>query len=158
MGYAEYTTVPAENSRAEIERIICRYAGRDAEFSSGRRAGQAAILFVAHGRRVQFIVPLPTGQEAEIKARRKNAASGSVVTESQREAWIEQESRRRWRCLLLAIKAKLEVVETGIATFEEEFLAHIVAADGKTIYERIQMEEISGKKLLPALEKTRHPA
>jgi hypothetical protein len=157
MGYAEYTTVPAENTRAEIERIICRYAGREAEFSFGRMAGQAAIMFVACGRRVKFVVLLPTNEEAEVKSRRKNAAAGSAVTESQREAWIEQETRRRWRCLLLAIKAKLEVVETGIATFEEEFLAHIMVDDGNTIYEKIQMEAISGKKLLSGVEKLRHP-
>ena len=155
MGYAEHTTVPAENSRAEIERVICQYAGRDAEFSSGRRAGEAGILFVAHGRRVKFTVPLPTEAEAEIKTRRKNAAADSVVTESQKNAWIEQETRRRWRCLLLAIKAKLEVVATEISTFEEEFLAHIVVDDGKTIYEKIRVME--GKKLLPALEKPGHP-
>jgi hypothetical protein len=155
MGYAEHTTVPAENSRAEIERVICRYAGRDAEFSFGKMAGQAAILFVAHGRRVKFVVKLPTGAEAEIGAKRKNAAAGSMVTESQKEAWIEQETRRRWRSLLLVIKAKLEFVASDITKFEEEFLAHIVVEDGETIYEKIRVME--GKKLLPALEKPGHP-
>ena len=139
----------------EIERIICRYAGRDAEFSSGRMAGQAAILFVAHGRKVKFVVRMPTAEEAEIGARRKNAVAGSLVAESRKEEWIERETRRRWRCLLLAIKAKLEVVETGISTFEEEFLSHIVVEDGKTVYEKIQSME--GRRLLPALEKSGHP-
>ena len=34
MRYAEATTVPAASSRAEIERIVCRHAGR---FAGGRR-------------------------------------------------------------------------------------------------------------------------
>ena len=38
----------------------------------------------------------------------------------------EQEERRRWRALLLVVKSKIEAVRTGIAIFEEEFLAHIV--------------------------------
>jgi len=152
MSYADGTTVSAERSRAEIETIVCKYAGRDAEFSSGRMAGMAAILFVAKGRRVKFVVPLPTDKEAEVKAKRKNAGSWSTVTDAQKETWIEQETRRRWRCLLLAIKAKLEVVETGIATFEEEFLAHLVRADGQTIYESIQAAVVNGQRLLPAAE------
>jgi hypothetical protein len=41
--------------------------------------------------------------------------------------------RARWRALALVIKAKLEAVESGITTFEEEFLAHIVLPDGTTL-------------------------
>jgi hypothetical protein len=41
--------------------------------------------------------------------------------------------RARWRALLLVIKAKLESVESGIATFEEEFMAQIVLPDDQTV-------------------------
>ena len=54
-------------------------------------------------------------------------------TDKQMWAAYEQEVRRRWRALVLCVKAKLEVVESGISTFEQEFLAHIVVAGGKTI-------------------------
>lgn len=40
--------------------------------------------------------------------------------------------KQRWRALLLCIKAKLEAVDSGIATFEQEFMANIVMPDGKT--------------------------
>jgi hypothetical protein len=152
MSYAEETTVSAERSRAEIETIVSRYAGRDTDFVSGRAAGMATIFFVAHGRRVKFTVPLPTSEEAEIKAKRKNAASWSTVTDTQKEAWLEQETRRRWRCLCLAIKAKFVAVESGSFTFEEEFLSHLVRPDGKTIYESIQAAVLNGQRLLPAAE------
>ena len=39
------------------------------------------------------------------------------------------------RVLALVVKAKLEAVECGIATFEEEFYAHIVMPGGKTLYQ-----------------------
>jgi hypothetical protein len=46
----------------------------------------------------------------------------------------EAEKRRRWRCLLLSIKAKLETVANGILTFDEEFLANIVVpGTGETV-------------------------
>jgi hypothetical protein len=38
---------------------------------------------------------------------------------------------------MLAIKAKLEVVETGISTFEAEFLPHTVMPDGRTVAEHV---------------------
>ena len=34
---------------------------------------------------------------------------------------------------MLAIKAKLEVVETRISEFESEFLAYVVLPDGRTV-------------------------
>jgi hypothetical protein len=36
------------------------------------------------------------------------------------------------------IKAKLEAVETGIATFEDEFMAHVIMPDGKRVAEHVQ--------------------
>jgi hypothetical protein len=35
----------------------------------------------------------------------------------------------------LAVKAKLEVVESGISTFEDEFMPHIVLPSGQTVSE-----------------------
>ena len=50
---------------------------------------------------------------------------GAIVT--------AEEVRRRWRALLLVIKAKLESVESGIETFEEAFASQIVLANGQTV-------------------------
>ena len=44
----------------------------------------------------------------------------------------------------MVIKAKLEAVESGIVTFEQEFLAHLVLPDGATV----------GDRVLPELENT----
>ena len=54
-------------------------------------------------------------------------------SEAQVGAAYEQAVRQRWRALALVIKAKLEAVETGITSFEEEFLAHIVLPSGQTV-------------------------
>lgn len=145
--YAEGTTVSAINSRLEIEKIILKYAGQGAEFAYMQRDGFADIVFAAHGRRVRFTLPLPTREEAAKGAMRRG--DWRVCTDVGRiAAWREKESMRRWRCLVLAIKAKLEVVESGIATFEEEFLAHIVNPAGITVYQAIKNAE-DGSRLLP---------
>jgi hypothetical protein len=127
VSYAEDTRVSAEQSRNEIERILARY-GADA-FMYGVDGGQAAIGFRVHERYVRFMVALPDRDEMRTRLFRGRPQRR---TDAQADQAVEQEIRRRWRCLALAIKAKLEVVETGIATFEEEFLAHIVLANGAT--------------------------
>jgi hypothetical protein len=131
--FAEGTVTPVEKSQAEIHRLLRRYGAT--EFSSGWHHGGAAISFVFKARRVSFNVPHPTAKD--IPSGTRNGA-----------AWIEGEERRRWRCLVLGIKAKLEFVAQGIATFEEEFLSHIVTPNGQTVYERLTSSAETKLKLL----------
>lgn len=71
---------------------------------------------------------------------------------NQHKAW-EQACRQRWRALALAIKAKLEAVEAGITTFEDEFMAHIVLPDGSTFgsWARPQIAKVYELNAMPAL-------
>ncbi len=41
--------------------------------------------------------------------------------------------RSKWRALVLVLKGKLESVESGIATFEEEFMPFIVMPNDQTL-------------------------
>lgn len=125
--YAEGTSVTPERSQAEIATILRRY-GADG-FAYGWEGSQAAVTFAAQGRRVRFVVPLPHRDDHAY------SDGGRARKPAQIDAAVEAEVRRRWRALTLAIKAKLEVVETGISTFEEEFLAHIVLPSGRTVAE-----------------------
>jgi hypothetical protein len=129
VSYAENTSVPVERSKAEIERVLERYGAEG--FMYGIRQDRAVIAFEANARHVRFILPFPDPQSPEFVTtptgrRRKGDAVNSAY---------DQEVRRRWRALALAIKAKLEAVDTGITEFDEEFLAHIVMPGGKTVAE-----------------------
>jgi hypothetical protein len=127
--YAEGTTVDVGKTRQDIERLVRKFGAES--FTGGWDKGSASVSFTMHGRYVRFRLELP------IKERFQGA--------------YEREERRRWRCLLLAIKAKLEVVETGIATFDEEFLAHVVMPDDLTVWERMKLMEGEGRPMLPAV-------
>jgi hypothetical protein len=48
---------------------------------------------------------------------------------------VESELKRRWRALVLIVKAKLELVASGGSTFEVEFLAHTMLPNGDTVGE-----------------------
>ena len=124
--FAAGTDVSVEKTRAEIESTVRRYGASG--FVSGWEDDRAVVQFKAANRRVKFILNLPSQAEA---------AGVMVKSTAAKNAW-EQECRQLWRALLLLVKAKLEAVESGIVTFEEEFLAHVVMEDGATVYERVR--------------------
>ena len=130
MKYASQTTVPSEKTKMEIETIIRKY-GAD-QFISGWATDAAVIGFTMKGKMVKFFLPMPNPKDPKYfrtptGRMRHNGAAEAAKRDH------DQETRQRWRALLLVIKAKLEAVEAGITTFEEEFLAHIVMSDGKTV-------------------------
>lgn len=130
--YAENTAVSSEKSRAEIERVLQRYGA--GSFMYGWSGSNAMVGFEANGRRIQFNLDLPDKTAKEFT---HTPSRGTKRTETQAlESW-EQACRQRWRALALCIKAKLEAVECGITTFEEEFLAHIVLPNGQRVSEHV---------------------
>jgi hypothetical protein len=149
MRYAAKTQVSANRSRDEIERTLTRYGASG--FLYGWQQDMAMLAFTYEGKQIKFLLELPDKQEFRTtptgRARRNEDA---VVKE-----W-EQATRQKWRALSLVIKAKLEGIESGISTFEDEFMAWIVTADGKQVRDHVlpRIEEMyrTGKmqKLLPA--------
>jgi hypothetical protein len=156
MSFAEGTMVPAERSRAEIEQMLRRYGA--SQFVSGWDHDRALVGFSAHGRQLRFVLAMPKPDEHRFThTKRANALFEKRRNEQQARAAYEQEIRRLWRALALVIKAKLEAVESGIATFEEEFMPWVVLPDGSTVGQfmapQIARAYESGEmpKLLPGL-------
>lgn len=129
--YAKETKVPVIQSRAEIERLLATH--KCSQFMCGTDYDHhiARVQFKAYNRFVRFVIALPDRGQFARYGSRKGA-----------EKW-EQAERQKWRALLLVIKAKLECVESNIATFEEEFLAHIVMPNDKTVAELV-LPQIEG--------------
>lgn len=138
MSFAEKTRVPVSQSRGEIERLVLKH--KCAQFMSGTDYdnGLVRVQFKAHDRFVRFTIHLP-----------KKATLGDRKDQER----YEQEERQLWRRLLLVVKAKLESVESGITTFEQEFLAHIVMPNDRTVFELIvrQIESAYSTGTMPKL-------
>lgn len=96
-------------------------------FSYAWTATHDKLEFAWQGKHIRFL--LPRFADADVKKRHPRAR----WTPLQLQQAHEQADRQRWRALLLVIKAKLEAVESGIAIFEQEFLAFVVLADGRTV-------------------------
>lgn len=144
MRYAESTSVSSEKSRAEIERTLQRYGATG--FMYGWQKDSALVAFEMNGKSIKFILPLP---ERESFAR-TGGNHPRRRTENQIAAAWEKACRQRWRALTLCIKAKLEAVESEITTFEHEFLAHFVTANGQTVGDRL-IPQLSANLNSPAL-------
>lgn len=119
--YAEDTSVSTDKSIAEIRSTVRRYGAT--EFMHAEGDTQAVIMFSMHDRRVMFRVNMPDPKSKEFL---RTPGRGLPRTAQQaHQAW-EQACRARWRSLSLVVKAKLEAVASGIVSFEQEFLGHIV--------------------------------
>lgn len=110
--YAYRTKVPVGQSKAEIEKILARFGASG--FGYMTQGGSAIVMFEAQGRRIRFSLPAP-------KERSEQAYAA--------------EERRLWRSLAMAIKSKLDIVRSGIATFEQEMLPYTMLPDGRTFHE-----------------------
>ncbi len=146
--YAEQTGVSSERSRAEIERTLRRY-GAD-QFVYGWGLEGAVVGFTAHGRSLRFVLPMPSRTAREFT---HTPGRGLRRTPAQIEAAYEQAVRQRWRALALVIKAKLEAVQSGIAEFEDEFLAYVIMPNGQTLgdYVRPQLDAAYDTGRMPIL-------
>jgi hypothetical protein len=133
VSYASTTSVPVDRSQSEIKKILAKYGASG--FAYGENKEQSVVLFEMAGRRIKFILPMP-------KQPGEHATGASVKA-------YDQLCRSRWRSLVLAIKAKLECVESGITTLEQEFMAHIVLPNGQTVgsvmLPQIAASYVSGK-------------
>lgn len=114
--FAEDTKVPVDRTRQDLERLL-RGAGAEG-YATAWDPTQDLVEFLWKGKQIRFVLP-----------RLATSSTGRR----------DQEERRRWRALLLVVKAKLEAVQSGISVFEQEFLGYIVVpATGRTIYEHAQ--------------------
>lgn len=128
--YASATDVSSSTSREEIERTLQRYGAT--QFAYGWNGSHAVVGFVINERQVKFVLPLPDRNSDEFTltpARRNRRSPGDAAKA------YEQAVKQKWRALALVIKAKLEAVESGIVTFEDEFAMHMVLPDGRTVRE-----------------------
>jgi hypothetical protein len=129
--FAVDTKVPVSQTRAEIEATLTKFGATSFAFAT--QPNKATIMFQSNSRHVRFDLPLPKDTS---------------------EARTAKLHREKWRALFLAIKAKLVSVETGIETFEEAFMSHIVLADGATVGDRVKpaiAAEYKSGKAMPLL-------
>lgn len=127
MTYAKTTQVSTSQSEIQIKVILKKHGATG--IMIGENEEMLAIQFSMQNRQIRFIIPFPKSSDDEIKF----TDSGKPRSESAIDTALKQVLRQRYRLLFLVVKAKLEAVKSGVVSFEEEFLAHTVMSDGKTV-------------------------
>lgn len=127
--YAENTDVSSDRSKAQIERTLQRYDADQFYSAADWKDGHAMIGFRFNEKQIRFVLKMPSKDDREFHETPtgRDRTAGAAL-----KAW-QQACRQRWRALALVIKAKLEAVESGICSFEKEFLANIMLPDGTTV-------------------------
>jgi hypothetical protein len=145
--YAEDTTVPVDRSQEEARRLLRRYRAEAIRFTE--MEDRAALEFQLQGWVIRFLIQSPADTEHSIRYTK----SGVWRSEVQREAAIRQEYQRRWRSLILRLKAKLESVASNDVAVQEEFLPYIVTHADQTVAEWLlpQLEEVKRTGRMPEL-------
>ena len=118
--YGSGTRVEIHRSRSELERVLNKYGADEVLFVEAD-AG-ASIQFAMQGRYVQLALPLPDPQHARFT----HTPSGKSRTVAAQERAYEQALREHWRSLVVAVRGKLQSVESGISTFDQEFERFLV--------------------------------
>lgn len=129
--YAKGTEVSVERTRVEIERTVRKYGATG--FLAAWDGDKAAVGFVMGDRQVRFIVPTPDPADREITHTPTNIRRTKV----QAKAAYDKAERRIWRLFLVLVKGKLDAVASGVETFDEAFMAHLVLPGGETVAEMI---------------------
>lgn len=147
MVYAANTNVTPSQSREEIINTLQRYGATGFIFGEHRQT--ATLMFEMNDRHVRFTVPLPDREEYALT----NHKPPRPRTPSQLQKAYDQACRQKWRSLALAVKAKLDIISSGISTFEEEFFANLVLPNQLTMAEQLlpQLDEITRGNNLPQI-------
>lgn len=143
-GYASGSDVPIQRSRTHLEQLLRAHGAEG--FAYGWTAASDRVEFVWKGQRVRFTLPRPAREKFIL------TPTGLQRSDKQIQTAMDGEDRRRWRALLLVVRAKVEAVESGISIFEEEFLAFIVMPNDRTVGEILVPQINDGtiaRKLLP---------
>lgn len=124
---AETRCTPA-STRAEIEALLAK-AGC-ARVRIALDPAHSAIAFELDNRRYRFEIAVPTRRDVE------TLPTGQPRRTAHLAAAKEQLLKIRWRTLLLAIRAQLAMVETGLAlTHQDVLLPYLILPSGRTLAE-----------------------
>lgn len=157
--FAQGTPVPVARSREELHRVLERAGAVEIGFVTGA-GGRARCAFKLKGSgllialEVPVVDPLGFEPSNRDEKRWDGALKRYVHANPNRlAALVDAEMRRRWRALLLVVKAKLEAIASGISTLEGEFLAGMVLANGRLLGEELRprLRELAESGSVPSL-------
>jgi hypothetical protein len=130
MPYAKGTKVPTAKSEFEIKYLLKRMGAEQVGTFEDGLHHRAIVVFRLDGLSIALPVPLPDPDDPGFLL-----TPSKKVKRTPEKAFEEYEHEvlRRWRVLLMLIKAKLETIELGMSTIQREFLPDVMLPGGGTV-------------------------
>lgn len=151
MSFAEGTSVSVEKTKLELERLLVKYGAKQYGTAHDEENGTALVYFKMSDRHIRLPIPIPQltdwadpskGSWDNRKLKKETPRTWDRMGADGKAAWVrkewEQVCRQRWRCMLLIVKAKLELISMKLSDVEREFLADITLPDGRSIAELLK--------------------
>lgn len=131
--YAKNTTVAASKTKVQIQELLIDWGIVEFFFATNVRG--EGIGFSFEGRLYNWNVLMPDSKG---------------LTDKQ----YQQAVRQRWRILYMGLKMKLEEIDSGSETFEDQFLSKMVLPNGGTVSDFMKLPEnlkLIGQSKMPKL-------
>lgn len=147
--YAEGTDVSISRSVAELEKLVTKYGASGFSYGRDDVDGFAQVVFRIQDRIIRFRIERPNPKDA---AFRLTPSGRSRSLEGATELAMAEE-KRRWRGLVLVIKALLVAVADDVLTLSDAFLPYTMLPGGDTFGEWAapQLDTIVATQQMPSL-------
>jgi hypothetical protein len=147
--YAEGTDVSISRSVAELEKLVTKYGASGFGYGRDDADGFAQVVFRIQDRVIRFRIQRPDPRAAEFRLT-PSGRSRSIEGASE---LVMAEEKRRWRGLVLVIKALLVAVADDVLTLSDAFLPYTMLPAGTTFGEWAapQLDVIAATQEMPSL-------
>jgi hypothetical protein len=120
--YARGTRVDVERSRRELEAFLAARGASD--FIVLQDEASARVRFALYGNYFELVLPLPDPQSRAFS----HTPTGRPRTPAGQQRAYNQTLREKWRVLLFVTRGKLQAVESGISSLDQEFVTAFLPA------------------------------
>lgn len=131
----------------ELDTLVRRHGATAIAWGWQEDLGLNEFRFQLKGHIVKLAVREPAKEEYA------RDGQGHKRSPKNLESALDKERRRRWRVLVIVVKAKLELIEGGDSTVEREFLADLLLPDmTTTVADEVlpKLEEAHKKGRMPS--------
>lgn len=127
--YASGTEVSVIRSIGELDKLLTKHGATGFAYGRNDETRSTRVMFRLADRMCRFDVEKPDVQDF------RRTPTGIVRSLDTATKLADAEERRRWRSLVLVIKALLVGVADGVISLSEAFLSFTVLPNGATVGE-----------------------
>ena len=134
----DYTTkVPVSRTVAQVQAKLVEHGARAVMMEYDDRARIIALAFKVNMPRGELPIRLPINAAATLRVLQRQAANREIPA---RYAEKDHAYRVAWRNIFHWVSAQMALLETEMVKMEEIFLGYIIAADGQTLFAKLEQK------------------